>query len=108
MLHFMVRALHAGERTFLGGGSQMADPNRSALMDWTAEDEYWRTNYKDRPYVGSNSYDYYQPGYRYGYESAHRYPGRKWDEVESDLRAGWDRFEHRGKSTWEQMKAAVR
>jgi hypothetical protein len=54
----------------------MADPNRSALMDWTAEDEYWRTNYRSRPYAGSQSYDYYQPGYRYGYESAHRYRER--------------------------------
>ena len=86
----------------------MADSNRSALMDWTAEDEYWRTNYKDRPYVGSNGYDYFQPGYRYGYESASRHQGSTWDEVESDLRSGWDRFEHRGKSTWEQMKDAVR
>ena len=85
----------------------MADPNRSAVMDWTAEDEYWRTNYRNRPYAGSQSYDYYQPGYRYGYESAHRYLGKKWDDVESDLRSGWDRFEHRGERTWDQIKHAV-
>ena len=86
----------------------MADPNRSAVMDWTTEDEYWRTNYKTRPYAGSYDYDYFQPGYRYGYESAHRYQGKKWDDVEGDLRTGWDRYEHRGHSTWEQVKHAVR
>ncbi len=25
-----------------------------------------------------------------------------------DLQRDWDRFEHRGQSTWEHMKAAVR
>mgnify|MGYP006182844913 CR=1 FL=1 len=30
------------------------------------------------------------------------------DEVESDLRTGWSSYEHRGMSTWEQIKDAVR
>jgi hypothetical protein len=34
--------------------------------------------------------------------------GRNWNEVEADLRTGWDKFEHRGTSTWENVKAAVR
>ena len=43
-----------------------------ANTEWSTEDAYWRTNYKNRPYAssGTNDYDYYQPGYRYGYESA--------------------------------------
>jgi hypothetical protein len=53
-------------------------------------------------------YEYYQPGYRYGVESATRYRGRNWNDIEGDLRSGWDRFEHRGQSTWENMKDAVR
>ena len=86
----------------------MADRNEP--IDWNAEDSYWRTNYSTRPYAksGSNPYDYYQPGYRYGFESANRYPGRRWEEVESDLERGWERFEHRSKSTWQQVKDAVR
>ena len=51
----------------------MADPNRSSVMDWTAEDEFWRDNYKQRPYAGSNDYNYWQPAYRYGYDSAQQY-----------------------------------
>ena len=77
--------------------------------DWLAEEQYWRTNWNDRPYVTADrGFDYYRPGYQYGYESANRYRGRNWNDVESDLRTGWDRFEHRGESTWEHMKDAVR
>ena len=84
--------------------------NRSATLDWTAEDTYWRDNYRTRPYVGNqHDYTHWQPAYRYGYESAQRYQNRKWDEVEKDLSSGWDKYEHRhGTSTWEQVKGAVR
>ena len=34
--------------------------------------------------------------------------GREWNDVETDLRSGWDRFENRGESTWEQIRDAVR
>lgn len=87
----------------------MADTRTGATLDWTTEEEYWRTNYMNRPYVGMNrDFDYWRPGYRYGYDSAQRYRGRAWDDVESDLRTGWDKFEHRGRTTWEQIKDAVR
>ena len=76
---------------------------------WNDEDTYWRSNYRTRPYASSGrEYDYYRPGYRYGYEAAHRHQNRSWDEVESDLSTSWDRYEHRGTSTWEQIKDAVR
>jgi len=77
-------------------------------IDWNTEDTYWRENYRSRPYASGNDYTYYQPGYRYGFESAHTYRGKNWDAVEDDLRAGWDKFEYRGKSTWESIKMAVR
>ena len=87
----------------------MAEPRTGAMLDWTTEEEYWRTTYSNRPYVSANrDFEYWRPGYRYGFESAMRNPGRKWNEVESDLRTGWDRFEHRSQATWEQIKDAVR
>ena len=86
----------------------MADINNP--LGWNDEDTYWRSNYRNRPYASSagQEYDYYQPGYRYGYEAAGRYQNRNWDEVESDLSRDWDSYQHRGTSTWEQMKDAVR
>jgi hypothetical protein len=77
--------------------------------DWIAEEQYWRTSWSTRPYVSADrGFEYYEPGYRYGYEAANRHRGRDWNDVESDLRSGWDKFEHRGKRTWENMKDAVR
>jgi len=100
-------ALH--RQTVLEVQRTMDKTGRSSTVDWTAEDEYWRKNYTTRPYVGSDrSYDRWQPGYRYGWESAQRYQGRQWTDVEHDLRSGWDRYEHGGGSTWEQIKDAVR
>jgi hypothetical protein len=89
----------------------MDQRDRNAVLDWTAEDEYWRNNYRSRPYADSSqTYDYWQPAYRYGYDSAQRYENRTWNDVEADLRTGWDSYEHRGtaRSTWEQVKGAVR
>jgi hypothetical protein len=88
--------------------THMADMTNRA--GWNEEDAYWRTNYRNRPYASSSGhdYDYYQPGYRYGYDAANRYPNRNWSEVETDLSRDWTKYEYRGNSTWEQMKAAVR
>jgi hypothetical protein len=77
-------------------------------FSWTNEDEYWRTNYRSRPYAGSTDYENWRGGYRYGYEAANRYQGRDWTEVEPELSRGWTSYEHRGTSTWEQIKAAAR
>jgi hypothetical protein len=86
----------------------MADPNNP--LGWEDEDAYWSTNYRNRPYASSagKDYDFYRPGYRYGYEAAYRYQNRDWNEVESELSSDWNTYEHRGTSTWEQMKDAVR
>ena len=87
--------------------SGITDP--SVTSDWGTEEQYWRNNFSTRPYATADrGFDFYQPGYRYGYESATRYRGRNWNDVESDLRTGWDRYEHRGQGTWEHVKDAVR
>jgi hypothetical protein len=84
----------------------MANPNNP--LNWNDEDTYWRDNYKTRPYGSSSNYDVLRPGYRYGYESAQKYEGRNWNDVESDLSRSWNSYEHRGTSTWDQVKMAVR
>ena len=43
-------------------------------------------------------YDVLSPGYRYGFESAQRDPGRKWADLESDLERDWSNYSYR-KST---------
>ena len=77
--------------------------------DWNLDQSWWRENFRDRPYVTADrDFDYYEPGYRFGYESANRYRGKRFDDIEPDLRNDFDRFEGRGKSTWQNMKDAVR
>jgi hypothetical protein len=87
----------------------MAD--RSGGADWNQERDYWRETYSSRPYADQNrDFSEYEPGYRYGYESAHRHGQRDWTSAERDLEQGWDSYEHRGgnRSTWEQIKGSVR
>ncbi|MBA3257972.1 MAG: hypothetical protein H0T68_00725 [Gemmatimonadales bacterium] len=78
---------------------------------WETEENYWHENFTSRPYaLGPDYYDRFRPAYRYGFESGQQGLGRRWDDAEPDLRAGWDRYEHRGEqsSTWDDIKDAVR
>jgi hypothetical protein len=75
---------------------------------WDDDDAYWQANYSTRPYATGRDYESLRPGYRYGYESAGRYSGRQWTDVERDLERDWSNYPHRGTSTWQQVKDAVR
>lgn len=77
---------------------------------WKDEDTWWRDNFNSRPYASGRSYDDFRPAYQYGFESGQHHLGRQWNEVESDLETGWEKFEgKRGAgSTWESVKHAVR
>src|SRR3954453_18049197 len=99
----------------------MTDPNtfdQASPVDpaawqaaWETEDNYWTENFSSRPYsLGPDYFDRFRPAYRYGFESARHHMGRSWDEAESDLRGGWESYEHRGQSqsTWDEIKEAVR
>jgi len=90
-------------------------------VDPTVEDEYWRTNYTSRPYVEpGHTYDDYQSAYRTGYEGygRHAATGRKFDEIEPDLRTdyetrhggkglGWDKAKHAARDAWEKVENTV-
>lgn len=78
-------------------------------VDWTTESGYWRDNYKTRPYFSTGrDYEFYEPAYRYGWESADQYRGRSWDDVQADLERGWEIYKLRGKLAWAEIKDAVR
>ena len=77
--------------------------------DWTRDRDWWRSSFQNRPYATADRrFEDYEPGYRFGYESANRYRGRNWNEVEPNLRTDWEKYEHRGSSTWENVKDSVR
>ncbi|MEO8195055.1 MAG: hypothetical protein ABI681_14475 [Gemmatimonadales bacterium] len=77
--------------------------------DWSRDQRWWRDNFRNRPYATADRrFEDYEPGYRFGYLAANRYRGCTWNDVESNIRTDWDRFEGRGQSSWENMKDAVR
>ncbi|HEX9944161.1 MAG TPA: hypothetical protein VGG03_19285 [Thermoanaerobaculia bacterium] len=73
------------------------------------EDAYWRQNYPSRPYaLSGRNYDEYRPAYHYGTDAAHRYQGRPWEDVESDLERGWESAKGNSRLAWHETKDAVR
>jgi hypothetical protein len=89
------------------------DPKEEIMTQnktWNDEDNWWRNNFGSRPYATGRSYEDFRPAYQYGFESGQHHLGRTWDEVESDLKSGWEKFEGRrgAGSTWDSVKQAVR
>jgi hypothetical protein len=75
----------------------------------SAEDAYWRQNYKSRPYVSPDApYDEYAPAYRYGWESRSQNANRRYEDVENDLARGGDKARANSRLGWEKAKNATR
>jgi len=75
----------------------------------TAESEYWRSNYKNRPYVeAGHEYDVYEPAYRYGWESRTQHAGKSFDEVESHLSRDWEKARGSSNLSWDKARHASR
>ena len=92
----------------VGGG--LAGKAVAEKVDPTAEEAYWRENHKSRPYAADANYSYddYRPAYAHGYTSRSRYPGRSFDQVESDLGRDWERTKGKSRLSWEKAKLATR
>ena len=87
----------------------MVGKRAGKAADPAVEDQYWRDNYAGRPYIASGTtYDDYSPAYRYGTEAYSRYPGRRFDEVESDLGRDWPTARGNSSLEWEHAKHASR
>ena len=86
----------------------IAGKNTAEEVNPTVEDAYWRENYASRPYATADrGYEYYQPAYRYGWESRARYQGKQFDEVESDLQRDWN-AQRPTKMEWNEARGAIR
>jgi len=75
------------------------------LIDPTTEnawlDDYYNTS-KNHPKGVTR--ETYRPAYQYGIRSASEFSGRKFDDMEDDLRGGWDDEA----MSWENARPAVR
>jgi len=110
------RPLGTGPGAAAGGmAGGLAGKSLAELIDPTAEESYWRSNYMREPYYerGYNFEDYY-PGYRTGWEGRRRYDNRRFDEVERELareylrnrgdsRLEWAKNRHAARAAWERF-----
>jgi hypothetical protein len=79
----------------------------SEAVNPAEEDAYWRQNYASRPYVEEGvPYGDYQQAYEYGWATRGRYPGRRFEDAEAELRGGWEQA--RAKLPWDKARLAVR
>ena len=91
----------------LAGG--LAGKGAAETVNPTDEDAYWSEHYQRRPYVEQGrEYSYYQPAYRFGWESYSQYGERSFDELDERFAREWD--QHRGDSiqTWREARDAAR
>jgi hypothetical protein len=87
----------------------LAGKGAAEKIDPTVEDGYWRTNYSKRAYAVKNApYDTYQPAYRAGYEGFIRHPGKRYEEVESELQRDYEKSRGNSSLSWDNAKLATR
>jgi hypothetical protein len=84
----------------------MAGGGVAEAINPAMEDDYWRRNYAGRPYVTPGThYETYRAAYQYGWESYRRFRGRRFDDVEPDLRREWERTDR--ELSWERARGAT-
>ena len=85
-----------------GGGRRVqSERARHLLAGSVLHEPYYSTDY---------TYDDYAPAYRTGYEAAGRYQGqnKRFDDLEPELRANYERIKGKSRLAWENAKDAVR
>jgi hypothetical protein len=80
-------------------------------LDPVAEGDYWRENFRFRPYFASEKpYEHFEPGFKLGWEAAidRLYEGLSFEEIESELRETWELRTGESSPSWEEVREAAR
>lgn len=99
----------------------VAEPSSRAVTDGPAEESvakavdpageraYWSENFSGRHYVRQgSSFEDYGPAYGFGIAARGRYPGRDFDDVESEMSTQWPASRGVSSLSWERARHAVR
>jgi len=94
----------------IGTNPPVPGRNASSVME-TYDTNWWRDNYSELDGLQRDrGYSHYEPALRYGWESASRFRGRSFDDVETDLERDWatqgDQPQRQG--AWGDYRHAVR
>ena len=77
----------------------------------TEEEQYWRTNYIDRPYYDrANPFTFdqdYLAAYRFGYINSYAYGTLSFEEVEPQLQQAWEQSRDSSRLSWDQARSAA-
>ncbi|MEO8053735.1 MAG: hypothetical protein ABI768_01180 [Acidobacteriota bacterium] len=102
-----VGAVVGGVVGALAGGA--AGHAMGEAIDPTVEAAYWRSAYAKKPYYRADrKFEDYEPAYRQGWESAATAePGRKFEDVESDLERTWPSYRGSSRVDWSDARKAA-
>lgn len=81
------------------------------MVNPTEEENYWRNEYRNRPYYKEDrGFDYYEPAYRTGWEAAanpeHR--DREFEDVEPTLEKSWSQSRGSSTASWQDVREPAR
>jgi uncharacterized protein (TIGR02271 family) len=80
----------------------------STLVDPDEEVKYWEKEYPNRPYYTEElEFEDVRPAYRYGVESANKYQGKSWTEVQGRLSRNWPKARGESALTWSKIRGPV-
>jgi uncharacterized protein (TIGR02271 family) len=85
----------------------LGEMDRTTLERGFADrDDAFRSHYNTHFSGTGHTFDYYQPGYQYGWDLAHsrNYRSMDWSAIENDARMQWERH---NANTWDQVKDAI-
>lgn len=87
---------------------KVAGQTRTGTPRFEDYDTDFRNHFKTTYNTSGLTYNDYSSGYRYGYDLAgnSRYSGRKWNDIESDVRKDWEN--RNPNNPWERFKDSIR
>lgn len=100
--------------TLLGGtvgavAGGLAGKGAAELVNPTAEEQFWRLNYVHEPYYSEGeAFEYYAPAYRTGWEGHARHSGKRFEDVEHDLRNAYEGYRTGRSPEWNEARQATR
>src|SRR6185312_13620111 len=90
----------------LGG---LAGKGVGELIDPTTEDEWVNEYYSaEKNRAAGSTPDTYRPAYHYGVQCATRHEGKRFEDVETNLRTDWEKNHAKSGLTWDQARGAAR
>jgi hypothetical protein len=87
----------------------LAGKGVAEVIDPTRERDYWSENFSGRDYVEQgSSFDDYGPAYVFGVNARGLYPGRDFDDVESEMSGNWNASRGASNLSWDRAKHPAR